>query len=258
MTRTAAFFDLDGTLIPGSANIPLALAAFRRGFVPPRALARDLWHGITFLMRGASDDRAAEVRERILGAVAGHPVADIVALGAGFIPRLAATVTPEARTILDAHLRAGHDRIVVSATSQEIVAMLADTLGLEHAAGTRSEIVEGRYTGRLDGPFCYGEGKAHAIREMARVQGYDLPGCYAYSDSVSDLPLLEAVGHPVAVNPEKHLRTGAEERGWPVVEVAATGWRRLLARLGAPETGPVRLESAPSASPIVARTVAGT
>ena len=232
-TSTAAFFDLDGTLIPGSANIPLALAAFRRGFVPPRDLARDLWNGITFLMRGASDDRAAEVRERILRAVAGHPVADVVALGEGFIPGLVGTVMPEAQVILDAHHRAGHDRIVVSATSQEIVAMLADALGLEAGAGTRSEIVDDRYTGRLDGPFCYGRGKAEVVREMARNRGYDLAECYAYSDSVSDLPMLEVVGHPVAVNPEKHLRAIAAERDWPVIEVAATGWRRMLARHGA-------------------------
>jgi HAD superfamily hydrolase (TIGR01490 family) len=232
--RTAAFFDLDGTLIRGSANIPFALAAFRRGFVPPRDLARDLWNGAAFLVQGASDDRAAAVRERILRAVAGHPVADVVALGDDFLPGVAARVTPEARGLLADHARSGHDRIVVSATSQEIVERLAQRLGMEDGAGTRSEVVDGRYTGRLAGPFCYGAGKADVVRELAAARGYDLAACFAYSDSVSDLPMMEAVGHPVVVNPEPELRAVAAERGWPVVEVAATGWRRALARRGSP------------------------
>ena len=103
---------------------------------------------------------------------------------------------------------------------------------MERGAGTVSQVVDGRYTGRLAGPFCYGAGKADVLRALAAEHGYDLDSSYAYSDSVSDLPMLELVGHPVAVNPEAELRAVAAERGWPVVESAPQGWRRLLARGG--------------------------
>lgn len=251
---TAAFFDLDGTLIRGSANIPLALAAFRRGFVPPRDLARDLRNGVSFLVRGASDDRAAEVRDRILRAVAGHRVDEVVALGDDFIPGVAARVTPQARQLLDHHAAAGHDRVVVSATSQEIVERLAARLGMERGAGTVSQVVDGRYTGRLAGPFCYGAGKADVVAALAAEHGYDLDGCYAYSDSVSDLPMLDLVGRPVAVNPEAELRAIAADRGWPVVETPARGWRRLLARAGggAPATAPAGAAAGPAPTTVLA------
>lgn len=226
----AAFFDLDGTLIRGSANLPFAVAAFRRGLVRKRDLLRDLWFGATFLVHGASDARAAAVRDRILRAVAGQPVDDVVGLSESFIPSVVAKVQPEAQALLDDHARRGHDRVVVSATSQEIVGRLAGELGIEHGAGTVSEVHDGRYTGRLAGPFCYGQGKADVVRTLAAERGYDLAACAAYSDSVSDLPMLELVGHPVAVNPEPALREVAVRRGWRVVDFAPSGWRRLLVR----------------------------
>jgi len=228
--RGAAFFDLDGTLIPGSANIALSIAAFRRGWVPPRDLLRDAWFGLHFLLSGASDDRARAVRDRILAAVAGHRVDDVVGLGTEFIPQVAESVTAEARTLLEEQAAAGRDRYVVSATSQEIVSMLADQIGIEGGLGTRSQIVAGRYTGELDGPFCYGTGKVAAIEALAAERGYDLAASYAFSDSPSDIPMLERVGHPVVVNPDAELRRVAVARGWPIIDVAARGWRRLLSR----------------------------
>ncbi len=228
MTSSAAFFDLDRTLIRGSANFPLAVAAFRAGYVPPRQLLHDAVNAVAFVVGGASDQRSAALRERILSAVAGHPASDVVALGDAFLPKVAAGVLPEARVLLDQHGRAGEDRIVVSASPIEIVGRLADELGLEGAVGTRSEIVDSCYTGRLDGAFCYGAGKVTEVRRLAEERGYDLAACTAYSDSVSDLPLLEAVGTAVAVNPDKELRAVARERRWRVVEVARPS---LLARL---------------------------
>ena len=218
--RAAAFFDLDRTLIRGSANFPLAVAAFRAGYVPPRQLLSDALNAVAFVVGGATDQRSADLRERILRAVAGHPAQDVVALGDAFLPKLARSVLPEARRLLDAHGRAGEDRVVVSASPIEIVGRLADLLGLEGAVGTRSEIVDGCYTGVLDGEFCYGAGKVVEVRRLAAERGYDLGRCTAYSDSISDLPFLECVGTAVAVNPDKELRTVARERGWSVVEVA--------------------------------------
>ena len=220
MTRSAAFFDLDRTLIRGSANFPLAVAAFRAGYVPPRDLLRDAVSAVSFVLRGASDEASAALRERILRAVAGHRAADVAQLGERFIPKLAAGVLPEARAALDRHAAAGEDRIIVSASPIEIVRAIADALGLEGAVGTRSEIVDGRYTGRLEGPFCYREGKVAEIQRLAAERGYDLASSTAYSDSISDLPFLQAVGHPVAINPDKELRAHATELGWRTIAVA--------------------------------------
>ncbi len=227
--RAAAFFDLDGTLIPGSANIPLAMAAFRSGLVTPRELVRDLAHGASFLMQGASDERSEQVRDRILDAVTGLRAADVEALGDQFVARLVGQITPAMRAVLDGHARAGHDRVLLSASPTEIVSRFARAAGLEHGTGTTSERDhDGRYTGRLSGPFCYREGKAEVLAALAEARGYDLASSFAYSDSVSDLPMLRAVGHPVAVNPEPELRAIAGAEGWPVVEttrVPRVSWR---------------------------------
>jgi HAD superfamily hydrolase (TIGR01490 family) len=219
---TAAFFDLDGTLIPGSANIPLAKAAFRQGFASPSDLLKDLRNGVSFLLKGATDERSEQVRDRILQAVQGHRAADVEALGDFFIDGLVASITPAMREVLDRHQAAGEDRIVVSASPTEIVSRLAHGAGLEYGVGTTAARDEAEvYTGELTGPFCYKEGKVEVMRALARENGYDLDECYAYSDSASDMPMLEAVGHPVAVNPEPELREIATDRGWPIVETSS-------------------------------------
>lgn len=218
--QPAAFFDLDGTLIAGSANIPLALAAFKAGFVTPAELLRDLHHNLSFLLKGASDERSAQVRDRILAAVEGRRVADLVALADGFMDALVAKVHPAAQTVLEEHAAAGRDRVVISASPTEIVSRFADALGLELGVGTTAEHESGVYTGRLAGPFCYREGKAEVLRILAEERGYDLEASYAYSDSLSDLPMLRAVGVPVAVNPDAALRRLAEEEGWTIVETS--------------------------------------
>ncbi|GAC1439495.1 MAG: hypothetical protein NVSMB55_01140 [Mycobacteriales bacterium] len=220
VTRTAAFFDLDRTLIRGSANFPLSVAAFRASYIPPRDLLRDAISAGSFIVRGAGDQACAQLRERILRAVAGHRAADVIALGAGFIPKLAATVLPEARAALDKHAAAGGDRIIVSASPIEIVSALAHALGLEGAVGTRSEIVDGRYTGRLEGPFCYRDGKVAEIQRLAGERNYDLGRCTAYSDSISDQPFLQAVGNPVAINADRKLRAHAATNGWTAIAVS--------------------------------------
>jgi phosphoserine phosphatase len=114
----------------------------------------------------------------------------------------------------------------VSASPVEIVGELAWALGIEGGLGTASEIVDGLYTGRLDGPFMYGEGKAEKIMTIAEERGYVLQSCYAYSDSASDLPMMQVVGNPVAVNPDRALQSVAHHRGWPIVEFNAAGKRR--------------------------------
>ena len=162
------------------------------------------------------------MRDRILQAVKGHRAADVEALGHFFIDELVGSITPAMRTVLDQHGAAGDQRIVISASPTEIVSRLAHEAGLESGVGTTAaRDADGVYTGELAGPFCYKHGKVEVMEQLAADHGYDLADCYAYSDSASDMPMLEAVGHPVAVNPEPELREIATERGWPIVETSS-------------------------------------
>lgn len=213
----AAFFDLDRTLISGSSVFVFALAAWRSGLVPTRDLVNDARNALGFRFAGASDEKTAAVRDRILGAITGASVQDLRTLGDDVIPRLLKDVRLEARGLIDLHHDAGRNTYIVSASPIEIVEDLADAMGMTGGIGTVAETVEGVYTGQLAEPFCYGEGKAHAIEKLAVSKGYDLRLSYAYSDSAGDLPFLERVGHPVAVNPDRALEALAYHRGWPVV-----------------------------------------
>jgi HAD superfamily hydrolase (TIGR01490 family) len=214
---SAAFFDLDRTLISGSSAFDIALAARKAGYLRTTQLARDAVSAVMFKLRGASDDKSDAVRQRILGAVTGMRQEDLVGLNAEVLPKLLDKIRPEARRLLDLHRHAGRATYIVSASPIEIVEPLATTLGMTAGIGTRSSVVDGVYTGELDGPFCYGPGKVAAMEQLARWDGLDLAQCYAYSDSASDLPMLEVVGHPVAVNPDAPLERVAHQRGWPIV-----------------------------------------
>ena len=214
---SAAFFDLDRTLISGSSAFTFGIAAYRAGLIPPRQFSRDAVSAVAFRFTGASDDTSAKVRDRILGAVKGVRREDLVALNALIVPKLIDKVRPEASRLIEQHRHAGRATYIVSASPVELVDPLAAALGMTGGIGTVSEIVDGEYTGNLAGPFCYGDGKVEAMRDLARWEGLDLGQCYAYSDSVSDLPMLRAVGHPVAVNPDSKLERIAHRHGWPIV-----------------------------------------
>jgi HAD superfamily hydrolase (TIGR01490 family) len=215
--RGAAFFDLDKTLMEGSSAIHFGRAAHRAGMMSRRQLIADLWANIRFRLEGASDEGTAELRQRILDGLAGVRVTDLARLGpevlAGILPRIY-------REVLEAayrHQDEGRPAFIVTAASQELAELLARVLVLDGAIGTRSDVKDGVYTGLPEGPFVYGEGKAVAIREMAARDGIDLDESWAYSDSVSDLPMLRAVGHPVVVNPDANLTGIAREEGWDIM-----------------------------------------
>jgi HAD superfamily hydrolase (TIGR01490 family) len=215
--RAAAFFDLDKTLIEGSSAIHFGRAAYRRGMVTKRQLARDLWANVLFRMRGSTDAETDALRQRILDQIAGHRVVDLARLGpemlAGILPR----AYPEMLEVAWRHQDAGVDVYIVTAASQELADTMASVFQLDGGIGMRSEVRDGVYTGRPDGPFTYREGKAEAIREVAVERGYDLAASFAYSDSESDLPMLRTVGHPVAVNPDSELLRVARAEGWQVM-----------------------------------------
>jgi HAD superfamily hydrolase (TIGR01490 family) len=237
---SAAFFDLDRTLISGSSAFDIALAARKAGYLRTAQLARDAVSAVMFKLRGASDDKSDAVRQRILGAVTGMRQEDLVGLNAEVLPKLLDKIRPEARRLLDLHRHAGRATYIVSASPIEIVEPLAATLGMTAGIGTRSSVVDGVYTGELDGPFCYGQGKVVAIEALARWDGFDLAQCYAYSDSASDLPMLQAVGHPVAVNPDAALERHAIANGWPIVHFSQRTKaviRRVAAGVGATAIG---------------------
>ncbi len=216
----AAFFDLDRTLISGSSTFTFGLTAWRHKLLPGQVFLVDAVQGISFKLFGATDERSASIRDRILQAVEGTAHDELAALNEEIVPALLGRVRPESRGLIDMHHEAGRDCWIVSASPQGMVEPLASALGMEGGIGTRPEVVEGRYTGQLDGPFVYGEGKAEAVAKIVAERGYDTRLCYAYSDSVSDLPMMEMVGHPVAVNPDSGLQAVAHQRGWPIVVFA--------------------------------------
>ena len=217
MSRGAAFFDLDKTLIEGSSAIHFARASYRAGVMSRTQLARDLWANVRYRLEGSTDEGTEMLRNRVLDAIAGQRVVDLARLTpdvlAGILPR----VYPEMLKEAYAHQDAGRPVYIVTAASQEMAEMMAHVLIFDGGVGMRSEIADGRYTGRPDGPFTYREGKAEAIRLMAVLDGIDLARSYAYSDSESDLPMLRLVGNPVAVNPDVELRRIAREEGWRII-----------------------------------------
>jgi HAD superfamily hydrolase (TIGR01490 family) len=174
-------------------------------------------------VRGSTDELTDELRGRILDAIAGQRVIDLQRLGpdvlAGILPLLYREVLAEAW----AHQDAGRPAYIVTAASQELAEVLAAVLVLDGGIGMRSEVRNGVYTGRADGPFTYREGKAEAIRALAAREQIDLAESYAYSDSESDLPMMRAVGHPVAVNPDSALEKVARGEGWRIMRFDRLG-----------------------------------
>src|SRR6059058_264668 len=232
--RAAAFFDLDKTLMAGSSGIFFARAAYETGMISRGRLARDAWENLRFRLRGSTDSRADDVRKRVGKMIAGVRVRDMQRLSprilAGVLPRL----YPQMLARAYAHQDAGVPVYILTAASQEMADLLAHVLAFDGGLGSRSEIVDGRYTSRPAGPFNYREGRVLSMRELALREGIDLGASYAYSDSESDLPMLRAVGHPVVVNPDADLRRIALAEGWEIVHLDRLGRRlKVLAALGA-------------------------
>ena len=240
MPRAAAFFDLDKTLIEGSSAIDFARASFKRGLLSRRQLAKDLWANLRFRLNGSTDQSTDLLRARVLDAIAGSRVVDLMRLGPDVFATLLPRVYPEMLNEAWEHQDAGRPIYIVTAASQEMAEALAQVLGFDGGIGTRSEIKDGVYTGRPDGPLTYREGKPVAMRQVAAEEDIDLAESYAYSDSESDLPMLRCVGHPVAVNPDTELERVAREEGWRIIRFDKLG-RRIkiaggLAALGAGAT----------------------
>src|SRR3954451_12111765 len=232
--RGAAFFDLDKTLMEGSSAFHFARASYNAGQLSRRQLARDIRDNIRFRVQGSTDEATDALRDRVYEAIAGRRVRDLQRLTpqvlAGILPR----VYPQMLEVAYRHQDAGRRVYIVTAASNEIAELLAHVLVFDGGIGARSEVHDGVYTGRPEGPFTYREGKAEAIREVAAREGIDLSESWAYSDSESDLPMLRVVGHPVAVNPDTALARAAREEGWEIMRFDRLGRRlRIVAGMSA-------------------------
>lgn len=215
--QTAAFFDLDKTIIAKSSTLAFSKPFFAQGLLNRRAVLKSSYAQFIFLLSGADHDQVDRMRTHVTNMCTGWDVAQVRSI---VNETLHDIVTPlvfaEAADLIAGHKLCGRDVVVVSASGEEIVGPIARALGATHAMATRMVTKDGKYTGDV-AFYCYGEGKVQAIHELAAREGYPLEHCYAYSDSITDLPMLETVGHPSVVNPDRGLRREAIERGWPVL-----------------------------------------
>lgn len=233
MGQRAAFFDLDKTLIPGSSLFLLARAAYAADYYRVRDLARFGWGQLRFRVSGESQKGIDTSREAALEFVAGRPVEELRQMGRQLVEeRIIPRVYEGITKVIDHHRAAGDLTYLCTASPQELAEIVAESLSMSGAVGTRAEIRDGMYTGHLspDG-ILHGVAKAAAVAALAEREDIDLAESYAYSDSINDLPLLEMVGHPIAVNPDAGLKRAARELGWPVYELRT---RRPLVLFGIP------------------------
>jgi len=229
VSRAAAFFDLDKTLIAGSSGMQFARVARRHKLVGRGQLASWGVEHLRYRLRGTTDERTTEVLKVARELIAGVPARSLERMNPEVMAAILPRVYPQMLEEVYAHQDAGRPTFIVSAAGSGVVESLAVVLGMDGGVGTRYGVGEdGALTGRFDGPFVYGEGKVEAMREYAAEHGIDLAASYAYSDSVSDLPMLRAVGNPVVVNPDPPLLEIAREEGWQVMRFERLG-RRLVA-----------------------------
>ncbi len=215
---SAAFFDLDKTIIARSSTFAFSRPFFAGGLITRGAVLRSTYAHFLFLVGGADHDQMERMRQYLSGLVAGWDVQQVRDIVAETLTELIEPlVYREATDLIAEHRRAGRDVVIVSSSGAEVVEPIGAMLGADHVVATRMVERGGRYTGEI-AFYAYGENKATAVHELAAAHGYDLSASYAYSDSATDLPMLSAVGHPHAVNPDRTLRREAVERGWPVLD----------------------------------------
>jgi HAD superfamily hydrolase (TIGR01490 family) len=228
--KAAAFFDLDRTLMAGSSAMHFGRAAYRSGMVRRRQLAAWGLDHLRFRLRGSTDESTQAVLVLVKDLLEGVRERDVARMApdllAGILPR----IYPQMMDEVHAHQDVGRPAFIVSAASNPLVELLATVLGFEGGIGTRYGVSpDGTLTGDIDGPFIYGEGKVEAMQRFADEHGIDLEASWAYSDSVSDLPMLRAVGNPVVVNPDAALAAIAASEGWRIMRFEKLGRRLAIA-----------------------------
>ncbi len=217
--RSAAFFDLDKTIIARSSTLAFSRPFYEGGLLTRRAVLRSAYANFMFGAQGADHDQLERMRAYLTDLVTGW---DVATVRQAVDETLHAIINPlvydEAVALMEEHRAAGRDVVIISASGSEVVVPIGAMLGVaaHDVIATTLVAKDGRYTGEV-GFYAYGPHKATAIERLAVERGYDLADCYAYSDSETDAPMLRAVGHPFAVNPDKALRRIADENDWPVL-----------------------------------------
>ena len=215
---SAAFFDVDNTIMQGASIFHLARGLHRREFFTTRDLLGAAWKQAYFRIVGVEDpEHVADARNSALGFIAGHTIEELESLSQEiFDEAMAHRIWPGTRALAQLHLDQGQRVWLVTAAPVEIARIIAHRLGLTGAMGTVAEHVDGVYTGRLVGDLLHGPAKAEAVRALAALEGLDLTRCSAYSDSYNDLPMLSMVGDACAINPDARLRAHARANGWRI------------------------------------------
>ena len=212
----AAFFDLDKTIVARSSPLVLGPSFFREGLIGKSFLLRSMYAQLIFNLVGADEEKMHRMRDEAAKLTAGWEAEKVRRIVDEVLEEvISPLIYAEALELIHDHRAAGRFICIVSSSPEEIVAPLGLMLGVDHWIATRPSIEDGRYTGELEF-YAYGPEKAEAIRELALEKGIDLDGSYAYTDSATDLPMLESVGNPVVVNPDRSLRRLAEQKGWTV------------------------------------------
>ncbi len=216
-TRTAAFFDLDKTIIAKSSTLAFSRSFYQGGLINRRTVLRSAYAQFVYLVGGADHDQMERMRAYLSSMATGWDVEQVKVIVAETLHQLIdPLIYEEAATLIEEHHLAGRDVVIVSTSGAEVVEPIGQMLGADHVIATRMVVEDGKYSGAIE-YYAYAETKAAAIRELAETEGYDLSRSYAYSDSSTDLPMLEAVGHPYAVNPDRGLRKEAAARDWPML-----------------------------------------
>ena len=215
--RAAAFFDLDKTVIAKSSALAFSKSFYDGGLINRRAVLRSAYAQFVYLAGGADAEQMERMRKYLSSLCTGWDVAQVRKLiGETLHDLIDPLIYDEAADLIEEHHLAGRDVVLVSTSGSEIVTPIGELLGADRVIATRMAVDGGRYTGEIEF-YAYGGNKAAAIRELAAAENIDLARSYAYSDSGTDVPMLEAVGHPHAVNPDRTLRKEAAARGWPVL-----------------------------------------
>ena len=247
--RPAAFFDLDKTIIAKSSTLAFSRPFYAGGLISRGSVLRSAYAQFVYLVGGADHDQMEKMREFLSKMSAGWDVQTVRDIVADTLHNIVdPLVYDEAVSLIEEHQLAGRDVIIVSASGTEVVEPIGEMLGADGVVATQMEIAEGKYTGQIDF-YAYAENKATAIVDLAAKNGYDLARSFAYSDSSTDVHMLEVVGNPVAVNPDKELRRVAAARGWPVLVFnRPVGLRRRVRlRVGKPTLAALAVASAAAA-----------
>lgn len=215
--KAAAFFDLDKTVIAKASMVAFGRPLYKGGLINRRMVLRAMYGQLVYLHLGASEQKLERVRGSVLRLTRGWSQAQVARIVEEALEQIVDPIIyAEAADLIDLHRAAGRNVVVVSASPDEIVTPLARYLGADATIASRARVDEdGRYTGAMEF-YAYGEFKAEAMRDLAAREGIDLTESYAYSDSYTDLPMLECVGHPVAVNPDRVLARYAREHEFEI------------------------------------------